>query len=227
MKSKLVWILCLIVLVQSVAILSLVIQRQKSSPSKQPRTIGSTQKKVSHEGEPLRKSLPTSNSMETEIAERTRSVSFSYGSPKEAGRYVGQTFNSLFEAANSGELEEVNRIMKSTELDLLSMGPFIRDAELIEKNPSEFAEFQSSLLSEIFGLDIGRQNQLQMDLESQMMKASNYVEGSEEWLEANQEATDRIVMMLSPEEKELMKEQIEFISAYGVLVTPTYSLIVD
>jgi len=49
--------------------------------------------------------------------------------------------------------------------------------------------------------------------------------GTEGWSAANLQATQRLLGLLTPEEQSALQPEITFISSYGVLLVPTYSLL--
>lgn len=152
-------------------------------------------------------------------------VTFTYGTPAEAGRYVGQTLRRLFEATRSPDPAESDRRLREVELDLLSMGPFIKDAEQIESDPTIFAEFQSATLGEVFAWDEARRAQARELLRRAKTQVTGTEPGSPAWDEANTQATRQLLELLTPEEESTRQSEIDFVSSYSVLLVPTYSIL--
>lgn len=152
-------------------------------------------------------------------------VAFSYGTPREAGRYVGQTLQRLFAATRKQDPEEMERSLRENELNLLSMGPFIKDAEQLESDPAIFAEFQSSLLAEVFSWDDARRSQARELIRGVKAGVASEDVGTEAWNAANRQATQQLVGLLTPEEQLARQSEIDFINNYGVLIVPTYSIL--
>ncbi|HEY0966772.1 MAG TPA: hypothetical protein VGD88_05245 [Opitutaceae bacterium] len=152
-------------------------------------------------------------------------VAFSYGTPRDAGRYVGQTLRRMFEINRQPDTVELERSIKENELNILSMGPFIKDAEQLESDPAIFAEFQSSLLGEVFAWDETRRAQARELLRSQKAALANQEVGTAAWNTANVQATRQLIALLSAEEQAARQPEIDFITSYGVLIVPTYSIL--
>jgi len=161
------------------------------------------------------------------LLERTleSQVAFTYGTPQEAGRYVGQTLQRLFAARKLQTPEEIEQSLRENELNILSMGPFIKDAEQLESDPAVFAEFQSALLGEVFSLDEARRVQARDLIRGLKAGVAGEEVGTEGWSAANLQATQRLLGLLTPEEQGALQPEITFISSYGVLLVPTYSLL--
>ncbi len=152
-------------------------------------------------------------------------VAFSYGTPGDAGRYVGQTLRRMFETTRQQDPAEIDRTLKENELHLLSMGPFIKDAEQLESDPAVFAEFQSSLLGEVFAWDEARRAQARELIRSQKAALANQEVGTAAWNTANVQATRQLIALLSADEQAARQPEIDFITNYGVLIVPTYSIL--
>jgi hypothetical protein len=152
-------------------------------------------------------------------------VAFSYGTPRDAGRYVGQTLRRMFETTRQQDPAEIERTLKENELNILSMGPFIKDAEQLESDPAVFAEFQSSLLGEVFAWDDSRRTQARELIRSQKTALANEEVGTDAWNTANLQATRQLIGLLSAEEQASHRPEIDFITNYGVLIVPTYSIL--
>lgn len=161
------------------------------------------------------------------LLERTlgSQVAFSYGTPQEAGRYVGQTLQRLFAARRLPSNEEVEQSLKENELNILSMGPFIKDAELLEADPAVFATFQAEVLGELFELDEVRRQRYREILLSAKSSVSEDPAGTDRWTAADQRAAAELVDLLTDDERTARQPEIEFISVHGVLLVPTYSLL--
>ncbi len=161
------------------------------------------------------------------LLERTlgSQVAFSYGTPREAGRYVGQTLQRLFAARRSQTPEEVEQMLKDNELNILSMGPFIKDAELLEADPSVFATFQAEVLGEVFALDEARRERYREILLGARAAVRDVPAGSEPWIAADERAAAQLIALLTGDERTARQPEIEFLSTHGVLLVPTYSLL--
>ncbi len=170
--------------------------------------------------------------LETELAEvkkeldtRKSEISFSYGSVRDSGRFVGMTFRKMFETAAARESTEVQARMADNQINVLSLGPFIQDAEVMESDPLAFAQFQAPLISEVLGLPPEKGTEVESLLQELKTQSLKLEEGSPEWVALNDTAFQKVTGMLSPEQKIAMKRQIDFFQQYGVLVIPAYSIL--
>ena len=170
--------------------------------------------------------------LETKLAEVTKEldarkseISFSYGSTRESGRFVGMTFRKMFEAAAARESKEAQQRTADNQINVLSLGPFIQDAEVFESDPVAFAQFQAPLISEVLNLPPERSGELESllgDLKGRSLKVE---EGSNEWLQLNDTALQRISDLVPADQKAALKARIDFLQQYGVLVIPAYSIL--
>jgi len=160
-----------------------------------------------------------------ELEARKSEISFSYGSVRESGRFVGMTFRKMFEAAAAREATEAKARVAENQINIYSLGPFIQDAEVFESDPVSFAQFQAPLIGEVLGVPADRASELEGLLSDLKAKSLKLEEGSAEWLALNDQALQRVTALLSDGQKEAMKSQIGFFQQYGVLVIPAYSIL--
>ena len=170
--------------------------------------------------------------LETKLAEVTKEletrkseISFSYGSIRESGRFVGMTFRKMFETAAAREVTEAQARMADNQINVLSLGPFIQDAEVIESDPVAFSQFQAPLISEVLGLPAERGTEVEALLVDLKTKSLALEEGSAEWVQLNDAALQRITALLPAAQRQAMKGQLDFLGQYGVLVIPAYSIL--
>ena len=160
-----------------------------------------------------------------ELDLRKSEISFSYGSVRDSGRFVGMTFRKMFETAAAREAKEAQERMADNQINVLSLGPFIQDAEVMESDPGVFAQFQAPLISEVLGIPAERGAELEALLADLKAKSLKLEAGSAEWIELNDSALRGVTALLSEEQRQAMKGQIGFFQQYGVLVIPAYSLL--
>lgn len=170
--------------------------------------------------------------LETELAEvkkeldvRKSEISFSYGSVRDSGRFVGMTFRKMFETAAAHETKEAQERMADNQINVLSLGPFIQDAEVMESDPGVFAQFQAPLISEVLGIPADRGSELESLLGELKGQSLRLEAGSAEWIALNDTALKAITGLLSESQRQAMKGQIDFFQQYGVLVIPAYSIL--
>ena len=170
--------------------------------------------------------------LETELAEvkqeleaRKSEISFSYGSVRDSGRFVGMTFRKMFETAAARESNEAEARRADNQINVLSLGPFIQDAEVIESDPSAFAQFQAPLISEVLGLPREQEAAVETLLEDFKTKSLKVEMESPEWAELNHTALQKITAFLGEDQKPARKAQLDFLQKYGVLMIPAYSIL--
>jgi hypothetical protein len=160
-----------------------------------------------------------------ELDQRKSEISFSYGSVRDSGRFVGMTFRKMFEAAAARETSEAQRRTTDNQINVLSLGPFIQDAEVFESDPVSFAQFQAPLISEVLGLPAERGTEIETLLTDLKAKSLKVEEGSTEWLQLNDTALQKIVALVPESQKPAMQARIDFLQRYGVLMIPAYSIL--
>lgn len=158
---------------------------------------------------------------------RQAEVAFSYGSPRDSGRFVGLTLRGLLDASLATDPEVARSLREQNRLNELSLGPFIRDAETIEADPERFAQFQGGLVSEVLDLD-GR-HEIEVEALLQAFKAQSLrVEiGSSVWVQLDRSVRERITALLPPEVRAAKNEHIRFFETYGMLLVPAYAILKD
>jgi hypothetical protein len=160
-----------------------------------------------------------------ELNERKSEISFSYGSIAQSGRFVGMTFRKMFETAAARDASEVQTRTADNQINVLSLGPFIQDAEVFEADPAAFAQFQAPLISEVLGIPPEKSAELEITLNDLKNRSLKVEEGSSEWLALNDAAMQKVTSLLTPEQRQAMKSQIGFFEEYGVLMIPAYSIL--
>jgi hypothetical protein len=160
-----------------------------------------------------------------ELEQRKSEISFSYGSVRDSGRFVGMTFRKMFEAAAARESTEAKARIADNQINVLSLGPFIQDAEVIESDPVAFAQFQAPLISEVLGLPPEKSAEVEALLAELKTKSLKLEEGSAEWIQLNDTALQKITAYVPESQRPAMKGQLNFFQQYGVLVIPAYSIL--
>lgn len=160
-----------------------------------------------------------------ELDKRKSEISFSYGSVRDSGRFVGMTFRKMFETAAAKEAEEAQARAADNQLNVLSLGPFIQDAEVMESDPDIFAQFQTPLISEVLGLPVERTAEVEALLSEMKAKSMKVDMASPEWAELNNTAFNKIIALVPEEQRPALKGQISFFQQYGVLMIPAYAIL--
>lgn len=160
-----------------------------------------------------------------ELDTRKSEISFSYGSVRDSGRFVGMTFRKMFETAAAKEATEAQARAADNQLNVLSLGPFIQDAEVMESDPDIFAQFQTPLISEVLGLPAERTAEVEALLSEMKAKSMKVDAASPEWAKLNDTALNKIIALVPDEQKPALKGQISFFQQYGVLMIPAYAIL--
>lgn len=160
-----------------------------------------------------------------ELDARKSEISFSYGSVHEAGKFVGMTFRKMFETAAAHETKEAQARMADNQINILSLGPFIQDAEVFESDPASFAQFQAPLISEVLSLPPERSAEVESLLADLKSKSLKVEEGSAEWMQLNETALQKVIALVPESQRPMMKGQLDFLRQYGVLMIPAYSIL--
>jgi hypothetical protein len=160
-----------------------------------------------------------------ELTARKSEISFSYGSVHEAGKFVGMTFRKMFETAAARETKEAQARMADNQINILSLGPFIQDAEVFESDPASFAQFQAPLISEVLSLPPERSGEVESLLADLKSKSLKVEEGSAEWMQLNETALQKVIALVPENQRPAMKSQLDFLRQYGVLMIPAYSIL--
>ncbi|HEY8993143.1 MAG TPA: hypothetical protein VIM71_00530 [Lacunisphaera sp.] len=160
-----------------------------------------------------------------ELNERKSEISFSYGTIAQSGRFVGMTFRKMFETAAARDASEEQIRMADNQINVLSLGPFIQDAEVFEADPVAFAQFQAPLISEVLGIPPDKSAELEITLSDLKSRSLKVEEGSTEWFALNDAALQKVTSLLTPEQRQAMKRRIGFFEQYGVLMIPAYSIL--
>jgi hypothetical protein len=160
-----------------------------------------------------------------ELDKRKSEISFSYGSVRDSGRFVGMTFRKMFETAAAKEAAEAQTRAADNQINILSLGPFIQDAEVMESDPDIFAQFQTPLISEMLGLPAERTAEVEALLSDMKAKSMKVDMASPEWAKLNDTALSKIIALVPDEQKPALKGQISFFQQYGVLMIPAYAIL--
>lgn len=199
---------------------------ERASGSKSPAVVQGTSGVASAELVQQKQVLETKLAeVSKELEARKSEISFSYGSIRDSGRFVGMTFRKMFETAAARESTEAQARMVDNQINVLSLGPFIQDAEVIESDPVSFAQFQAPLISEVLSLPPERSGEIEALLTDLKTRSLKVEEGSAEWLQLNDTALQRITSLVPENQRQAMRGQLDFFQQYGVLVIPAYSIL--
>jgi hypothetical protein len=159
-----------------------------------------------------------------EEGEKAKSaVTFSYGTTRESGRFVGRTLRLGLDAALETDPEAARRMRAENRINELSLGPFIRDADLIEADPERFAEFQGGLVSEMLEIEARHEFEVEALLAAFKKESLRVEPGSPTWALLDQNVRERITALMSAEARATKTEHLRFFEYYGMLLIPAYA----
>src|SRR5258708_7254866 len=156
----------------------------------QPGGSAATQPELARQNLALETELAA---VKKELDARKSEISFSYGSVRDSGRFVGMTFRKMFETAAAREATEVQARMADNQINVLSLGPFIQDADVIESDPVAFAQFQGALISQVLGLPEQQETDVEALLRDLKTKSLKVETASPEGAELNDRSEERRV----------------------------------
>ncbi|HKB56934.1 MAG TPA: hypothetical protein VKC51_05030, partial [Lacunisphaera sp.] len=188
----------------------------------QPGGSAATQPELARQNLALETELAA---VKKELDARKSEISFSYGSVRDSGRFVGMTFRKMFETAAAREATEVQARMADNQINVLSLGPFIQDADVIESDPVAFAQFQGALISQVLGLPEQQGTDVEALLRDLKTKSLKVETGSPEWAELNDAALKSITALLPEADRQALRGQLDFFQQYGVLMIPAYAIL--
>lgn len=158
-------------------------------------------------------------------AEAAKAVTFSYGSHRQSGRFVGSTLRRTLEASLTTDPEEARRLRAENRLDELSLGPFIRAAESIEADPERFAEFQGGLVSAMLELENRHEVEVEALLAAFKKESLRVEAGSPTWVLLDQNVRERIAALMTADARLRKSEHLRFFENYGMLLIPAYAVL--
>ncbi len=157
------------------------------------------------------------------LVENGDRLTFSLGTARESGRFVGETLRRDLEAALSSDPAEARRLREENRLNLLSLGPYIREAERIESDPVRFAEFQGALVQEMLGIEPKHEMEVEVLLEAFKAQSLRVEPGSAIWAYLDQGVRERVAALLTTEEQGAKAAHLRYFAEHGMLFIPAYS----
>jgi len=147
-----------------------------------------------------------------EVSKLNEEWTFSYGSTGEAGKFVG---SMMRDAAAMRELDPNDPAMLEMGRDLFlkfaSLGPILQEVQNLDKNPSEFAEFSSSVLAGAIDLDNAKQREVKSVIERYKAEAMKVDPESPRRAELNAKALEEVRGKLNEEQRAM----VDVISSAG------------
>ncbi len=144
--------------------------------------------------------------IEEEVASLNQEWTFSYGTTREAGRFVGSMLRDAADMRNldPDDPEALVRV-RDLFLQFTSMGPILQEMQEIDDKPAEFAQFRAAALGSLLDLDEGTEQQVGGIVERYKAMSLDLEEGSDERADLNNRALDEIRQIITPEQREILE----------------------
>lgn len=143
--------------------------------------------------------------IEEEVDSLNQEWTFSYGTTREAGKFVGRMLRDAADMRNldPDDPEALVRV-RDLFLQFTSMGPILQEMQEIDDKPAEFAQFRAAALGSLLDLDEGTEKQVGGIVERYKAMSLELEEGSEERADLNTRALDEIRQIITPEQREIL-----------------------
>jgi len=147
-----------------------------------------------------------SSELAGEVDQLNREWLFSYGSTREAGKFVGSLMSDAL-AMRDMDPDDPEMLVMARDMFLkfASLGPILQEMQNLDDNPQEFAAFRASMLGEAIGLDEAGQRRVEGIVERYKGQALELERGSEERLALNELAAEEIRAGLDEEQAALLE----------------------
>ena len=144
--------------------------------------------------------------MQQEMEKLNQEWTFSYGSTKDAGKFIGSLMKDGLGMRNLDPNDpEAATKMRDMFLKFASLGPILQEMQKIDGKPKEFAEFRAAVLGEALGLDDAGRERVAGIVERYKTQAMALPEDSEQRLALSQQALEEIHGGLSPDQQGLLE----------------------
>lgn len=144
--------------------------------------------------------------MQQEMEKLNQEWTFSYGSTKDAGKFIGSLMKDGLGMRNLDPNDpEAATKMRDMFLKFASLGPILQEMQKIDDKPKEFADFRAAVLGEALGLDDAGRERVSGIVERYKAQALALPEGSEQRLALSQQALDEIRGGLSEDQQGLLE----------------------
>lgn len=140
-----------------------------------------------------------------EVDQLNKEWVFSYGSTREAGKFVGSLLRDAMAIREIDSDDPARAAMRrDIFLKFASLGPILQEMQNLDENPREFAVFRSAVLGEAIGMDSGGQARVQAIVEHYKTQALELEPGSEARVSLNEQATNDIRATLTPDQIQII-----------------------
>lgn len=153
-----------------------------------------------------RRAMAREAGIREEVEKLNQEWTFSYGSTREAGKFVGTLFR---DAAAMREMDPRDPAMAEMGRDLFlkfaSLGPILQEIQKIDDNPAEFAEFSSSVLGGALDLDGGKQQEVKAVIERYKAQAIKLDPENPQRADLNTRALEEVRSKLGEDQRALLE----------------------
>jgi uncharacterized coiled-coil protein SlyX len=144
-------------------------------------------------------------SMSAEIDKLNDEWAFSYGSTREAGKFVGSMISDALAMRGMDPNDPDAPVkMRDMFLKFASLGPILQEMQKIDDKPREFAEFRAAVLGEALALDDASRGRIASIVEGYKTRANSLPEDDENRRALNEQAAAEIRATLAPDKQELL-----------------------
>ena len=162
--------------------------------------------------------------MRQEVEELNKEWTFSYGSTRDAGKFMGSMMRDAILLRDMAP-DDPERANKSRDMFLkfASMGPILQEMQKIDDKPKEFAEFRASILAEALGLEDNERGRVAGVVERYKSQYNNLPADSPEREELNQRALTEVTSRFTDEQKGFLQKisDADMSGASDLLGTPS------
>jgi chorismate mutase len=162
--------------------------------------------------------------MRKEVEQLNKEWTFSYGSTRDAGKFMGSTMRDAILLREMAP-DDPERAAKSRDMFLkfVSMGPILQEMQKLDDKPKEFAEFRASILAEALGLEDSERGRVAGVVERYKTQYNNLPADSPEREELNQRALSEVTSGFTEAQNGLLQKisDADMSGASDLLGTPS------
>ncbi|MFM8983640.1 MAG: hypothetical protein ACKOLA_12210, partial [Spartobacteria bacterium] len=162
--------------------------------------------------------------MKKEVEELNKEWTFSYGSTRDAGKFMGSAMRDAILLRDMAQ-DDPERAAKSRDMFLkfVSMGPILQEMQKLDDKPKEFSEFRASILAESLGLEDNERTRVAGVVERYKTQYNNLPVDSPEREALNERALSEVTSGFTEEQKGFLQKisDADMSGASDLLGTPS------
>ncbi len=140
--------------------------------------------------------------MEEEFSALEEELLFTYGTPREAGTFMGDLVKQMMDLSKYPQgSPEFMAIAQNMSMSLLSLGPLLDEMDSLEANSAAFTDFQSSFISSFIEFSDGQREQIESIIQRAKLESIAATQGDDIFNTWNAWANDEIRAVLTPEQQ--------------------------